>query len=181
MDEVEIKSADDLWMWLDQNHSSTNSFRLVTWKAAHQDKYVSREAILDALIAYGWIDGRRFAVDGNRTSQLISPRKQQAWSKSYKDRVERLRSENKMKPAGEAAVEAGRASGLWDFYSDVDALTVPADLAAAINISKWQSFPPSYQRNVLRWLHLAKTAGTREKRITKIAEATSKEERLPQM
>ncbi|KIC46371.1 hypothetical protein RA28_00760 [Ruegeria sp. ANG-S4] len=181
MDHLEVKSAIDLWAWLERNHSSSDSILLVTWKAAHQDKYVSREEVLDALIAYGWIDGRRFAVDDNRTSQLISPRKQQAWSKSYKDRVERLRSEGKMKPAGEAAVEAGQASGLWEFYAEVDALTVPVDLAASIDIGKWQSFPPSYQRNVLRWLHLAKTEETREKRIIEIAHATSMEERLPQM
>lgn len=35
----------------------------------------------------------------------------------------------------------------------------------------WQSAAPSYQRNVLRWLNLAKTDKTRLKRINEIANA----------
>ena len=181
MERIEISSSDELWRWLEHNHRSPDSVRLITWKAAHKAKYVSRDAVLDALMAYGWIDGRRFQIDADRTAQLIAPRKQQAWSQSYKDRVERLRSEGKMRPAGEAAVAAGQASGLWDFFADVDALKTPRDLAARLDLAKWEGFAPSYQRNALRWLHLAKTRATREKRIKAIVDATRRGERLPQM
>lgn len=78
MEEIEITSKDQLWRWLAKNHAQTESVRLVTWKAAHPDKYVSCEEVLDALVAHGWIDGRRFKVDEKRTVRLISPRKQQA-------------------------------------------------------------------------------------------------------
>lgn len=49
---------------------------------------------LAALMAYGGIDGRRFVVDADRTAQLIAPRQQQAWSQSYKARVEKLREKS---------------------------------------------------------------------------------------
>ncbi len=88
---VEIKSEDDLWQWLQQYHGNSESVWLVTWKAAHPDRYVSRDTVLDALIAHGWIDGRRLKLDDTRTMQLISPRKQQVWAQTYKDRAERLR------------------------------------------------------------------------------------------
>lgn len=181
MQDLEITTHLELWDWLAANHAQPDSIRLITWKAAHPGKYVSRDQVLDALIAYGWIDGRRFKLDTNRTAQLISPRKQQAWAQSYKDRVERLTAEGRMHPAGVASVAAGRASGLWDFFADVDALIVPEDLATTLDLSKWDALAPSYRRNVLRWIKLAKTAPTRAKRITAAVQATIKGERLPQM
>ena len=181
MEKVEVTSQDALWAWLEENHAQPNSVRLITWKAAHPSKYIGREDVLDALIAYGWIDGRRFVVDEDRTAQLISPRKQQAWSQSYKERVERLREEGRMKPAGEAAVTEGKASGLWGFFADVDALIVPSDFEAVLDIERWDNLAPSYRRNVLRWIKLAKTEKTRCKRIKTAADATAKGEKLPQM
>lgn len=181
MQDLEITSAAQLWDWLAAHHGQPGSVRLITWKAAHPAKYVSREDVLDALIAHGWIDGRRFAVDDDRTAQLIAPRKQQAWAQSYKDRVTRLRAEGRMHVAGEAAVALGQASGLWNFFADVDALIVPNDLDAALDRAAWDALAPSYRRNVLRWIKLAKTAPTRAKRIAAAVEATAKGEKLPQM
>ena len=115
MTDIEVTSRDQLWEWLSTHFAQRDSVRLITWKAAHPQKYVSRDEVLDALIAHGWIDGRRFTIDEDRTAQLISPRKQQAWSKSYKDRAERLGQEGIVHPAGEASIQAGKASGLWNF------------------------------------------------------------------
>lgn len=181
MKTLEITHADQLWKWLSDNHALEQSIRLVTWKAKHPEKYVGREEVLDALIAHGWIDGRRFVVDESRTAQLITPRQQQAWSKSYKDRVIRLRSENRMHPAGEKRVEEGQASGLWDFFADVDALIVPHDLAVGLDIQLWNELAPSYRRNVLRWIKTAKSQETRAARISKTQDATRHGERLKQM
>ena len=75
-----ISSENELWEWLDVNHVSEQSFLLVTWKKTNTEKYVSRDVVLDALLAYGWIDGRRFALDNDRTMQLICKRKQQDWT-----------------------------------------------------------------------------------------------------
>ena len=58
-----ISSENELWEWLDVNHASEQSFLLVTWKKTNTEKYVSRDIVLDALLAYGWIDGRRYALD----------------------------------------------------------------------------------------------------------------------
>ena len=181
MDDLEVKSSAQLWDWFAENHTLDESIRLVTWKAAHPEKYVAREDVLDALIAHGWIDGRRIVVDDNRTAQLISRRKQQAWSTTYKDRVERLRREGRMHPAGEAMVAIGRESGLWSFFDDVDALIVPKDLAEELDQEHWDAFAPSYRRNVLRWIKIAKTPPTRATRIAKVVEATRDNRKLPQM
>ncbi|MEM9433064.1 MAG: YdeI/OmpD-associated family protein [Pseudomonadota bacterium] len=181
MKEVEITSKDQLWRWLEKNNAQTESVRLITWKAMHAEKYVSREDVLDGLVAHGWIDGRRFKVDENRTAQLISPRKQQAWSKSYKERAARLSREGVMHPSGTASVQDGHSSGLWNFFDDVDALIVPEDLKAVVDLKKWESQAPSYRRNLLRWLKLAKTATTRKNRIATICKAIKTGVKIPQM
>lgn len=169
------------WDWLAQHHSPSGSVWLVTWKAAHPNKYVSRDAVLDALLAYGWIDGRRKVLDADRTMQLIAPRQQQAWSKSYKDRVASLRRDGLMQPAGELAVQNGKDSGHWTFFDDVDALIVPDDLANAVDLAAWDALAPSYRRNVLRWVKLAKTPATRQKRIAQTKDATAKGIKIAQM
>ena len=181
MQDLEVKSSAQLWGWLAENHALEESIRLITWKAAHPEKYVGREEVLDALIAHGCIDGRRFVVDDDRTAQLITRRKQQAWSKTYKDRVERLRREDRMHPAGEAMVAMGKQSGLWSFFDDVDALIVPKDLARTLDQERWETFAPSYRRNALRWIKVAKTPPTRAKRIAQVVEAPRDNRKLPQM
>ena len=181
---VEIKSEDDLWQWLQQYHGNSESVWLVTWKAAHPDRYVSRDTVLDALIAHGWIDGRRLKLDDTRTMQLISPRKQQVWAQTYKDRAERLRAEGKMHPAGDAAIEDARRSGRWTESELIDALVEPDDLTSALEANGgllwWQAAAPSYRRNVLRWISGAKKPETRVKRIDKTSSLAAQQKRVPQ-
>lgn len=182
---VEIQDAAALWTWLAAHHAQPESVLLITWKAAHRTRFVSRDAVLDALIAYGWIDGRRYQVDADRTAQLISPRKTGRWAQSYKDRAARLMAEGAMMPPGLAAIDAAKASGAWGDakMAQVDRLAVPDDLDAALGPHRtgWDRFAPSYRRNVLRWLALAKTAPTRTKRIDTIVAATAAGRKIPQM
>ena len=174
---VEVSGSAALWDWLSANHQSGESYLLVTWKTSNQDKYVSRDEVLDALLAYGWIDGRRYALDEARTMQLIGPRKQQKWTKSYRDRVERLTVKGMMQPSGTRAVNEAKARGTWLANRDVDALICPPDLFQALQSQRaaewWDSAAPSYKRNVLRWLSLAKRQETRDKRCAEIAQACS--------
>lgn len=186
LERVEVSSADALWDWLEAHHGQDESVALVTFKKSVPAKYVSRDEVLDALLAYGWIDGARHALDAERTMQLIAPRRTQHWSKSYKDRVARLRREGRMKAPGERAVEAGKKSGLWTFMDDVDALIVPGDLRAALDARAgaaafFDGAAPSYRRNVLRWVKLAKTAPTRDKRIAKAALLSAEGRKVPQL
>ncbi len=181
---VEVASTDALTNWLARNHGQTDSVWLVTYKKHCGDRYVSRDQVLDALIAFGWIDGIRRKLDENRTMQLISPRKQQAWAKTYKDRAARLISENRMHPAGLAAIERAKTSGLWAVAADVDALVVPEDLLAALESSpqaarSFATAPPSYRRNLLRWFNSARTEATRQKRKDQIVTACRNGERIP--
>lgn len=184
--QVQVASKDQLEAWLAANHAQTENIWLVTFKKTLPEKYLSTADILDAVIAWGWIDGIRRKLDTDRTMQIIGPRHTQAWAKSYKDRTERLIKEGRMQSPGFASIEAGKASGLWDFWADVDALIDPDDLRRALASSPeaqtyYDNCGDSYRRNLLRWIKLAKTDATRAKRIAQIVAASGDGKRIPQM
>jgi uncharacterized protein YdeI (YjbR/CyaY-like superfamily) len=184
--QVEVTSAAQLREWLLAHHTQAESIWLVTYKKQVPEKYVSIGQVLDELLCFGWIDGIRRKLDDERTMQLISPRQAQHWAKTYKERVARLIQEGRMHEAGLQAIEASKRLGLWDYMADVDALLMPEDLRQALEsqppaLEHFMQSATSYQRNVLRWLKLAKTAATRSKRLDKIATFAERDERIPQM
>ena len=180
---VEVSSSIQLWDWLLTAHTQHESVWLVTWKAANRDKYVSRDEVLDALIAFGWIDGRRMKLDEERTMQLIAPRQEQAWAKSYIQRAERLESEGRMQESGRAAIQQAKASGRYDSMVEVDDLIEPEALMSALRAGKattwWNNAAPSYRRNILRWIAKAKRDSTKEKRIANVVEHCIRGEKVP--
>ena len=101
---VVIASPDALRDWLMGNHGQAESVWLVTWKKHVGIRYLSREDVLDVLLCFGWIDGIRRRLNDDQTMQLISPRQQQAWAKSYKDRVEILEATGQMEQAGRVEI-----------------------------------------------------------------------------
>ncbi|NJL95393.1 MAG: hypothetical protein HC915_17565 [Anaerolineae bacterium] len=184
--QVEVTSAAQLRAWLEANHTQTESAWVVTYKKHTGAAYVSTSDVLDELLCFGWIDGIRRKLAEDRTMQMISPRKTRHWARSYKERAERLQAAGRMHPAGLAAIEAAKQAGLWNSMDDVDALQIPDDLQAALQArpAAWQSFStaaPSYRRNVLRWIKLARTPATRTKRIAQTVALASRGEKVPQM
>lgn len=185
-EKVEVASRDEVWQWLEARHDQEASIWLVTFKKSKPEKYVSREEVLDALIAYGWTDGLRRQVDESRTMQLISPRRQQAWAKTYKDRAERLEREGRMADPGREAIRRSKALGLWNASDPIDALTIPDDLASALKGEPaadefFNGAAPSYRRNVLRWIAAAKKPETRAKRIATAVNCSAQGQKVPQM
>lgn len=179
---VEVASVAELRAWFKANHAQAESIWVVTYKKSVPGKYVSRDAVLDEVLCFGWMDGRRMKLDDERTMQLLSPRKAQHWAKSYKDRVAELTETGRMHPAGLRAVEIAKENGMWDFMNDVDALIKPNDFEAALlahppALENYENFPPSAKRDILRWIKLAKKSETRAKRIHKAATMAAQNKR----
>ncbi len=163
---VAIDSLEELRGWLSRNHGNTESVWLVRFKKSVPAKHVDRLEVLDELLCWGWVDGLARKLSDERTMQLISPRRQQKWSKSYKDRIERLQAACRMESPGVAAIATCKALGLWDAYEHVDLLQVPQDLREALDSQPqatlfFDSAAPSYRRKVLRWINSAKRPETR--------------------
>ena len=159
-EQVEVAYLDALRAWLADNHQHEESVWLIRNKKSVSAKFIDRLDLLDELLCYGWIDGVARRLDDQRTMQLISPRKQQAWAQSFKDRVARLGSQGRMMAPGLAALDRSKKHGLWD-----------STAAAA----------PSCRRNVLRWISQAKTSETRARRIATTIDRFTKGDKILQM
>jgi uncharacterized protein YdeI (YjbR/CyaY-like superfamily) len=183
--QVEVRSAMELRCWLEAHRAQRESVWLVTFKKHIGANYLSRSAVLDELLCFGWVDGLARKLDADRTMQLISPRQANAWTKTYRDRAARLESEGRMREAGRAAIARSQAMGLWMAHLDVDALLLPPDLEAALQArppayASFIAFAPSHRRNVLRWIAAAKQPETRARRIDTAAALAAEGKKVPQ-
>jgi uncharacterized protein YdeI (YjbR/CyaY-like superfamily) len=65
--------------------------------------------------------------------QLISPRKVEYCSQTYKERFAKLEEAGLVHQSGFDSVTASKNAGFWDFMDDVDNLIVADDLQFALN------------------------------------------------
>ncbi len=180
---LEIRSAQELRVWLGRNGLRHQGLWVVTWMKRPGAPYVGRWDVLDELLCQGWIDGVRRRVDVQRTAQWVSPRRHDSWTASYRQRFAALVEQGRMLEAGLAARQAALDAGTWEGLPEVDRLQLPADLAEKLahkpEAEAWfLAQAPSYRRNLLRWLALARRSDTRAARIISIVEASVARQRL---
>ncbi len=177
--EVQVKSRQDLRAWLSEHHTQGQSIWLITFKK-HSPHYLSFDDIVSELLAWGWVDSRTRMVDGDRSALLVAPRNpKSAWSAINKAKIETLRKDGLMQPAGEALVRAAKANGMWTFLDDVERLEVPKDLQQALGDLRtvWDGWPRSIKRGTLEWVKSAKTAPTRARRIADVVSSAGSGQR----
>ena len=167
--------------WLAAHHAASPAVWAATWKQPDPRHLPWRDLVAECL-CWGWIDSTPRRIDTARAAVLIAPRNpRSAWSAINKGLVAENRAAGLMQPAGEAAVAAARASGMWDFLDDVDRLEVPADLAAALGAATpvWDGWPRSVRRGTLEWIKTARQPATRAARIAATAAAAAAGQRPP--
>ena len=89
---------------------------------------------LEVALCHGWIDGQKRGYDERHWLQRFTPRGPRSkWSQVNRDKAEALIKAGRMRPAGQAQVDAAKADGRWAAaYAGQRSATVPDDLAAAI-------------------------------------------------
>lgn len=180
---LEIRSAQELRVWLGRHGLQDQGLWVVTWMKRPGAPYVGRWDVLDELLCHGWIDGVRRRVDVPRTAQWVSPRGHATWTASYRQRFAALVEQRRTLKAGLAARQAALDAGTWVGLPEVDRLQLPADLTEKIahrpEAEAWfLAQAPSYRRNLLGWLALARRSNARAARITCIVEASVARQRL---
>ena len=111
---VEVETRGEWRRWLAENHATSPGAWLVSWKRATGNPAVGYDESVEEALCFGWIDSLQRSVDAERTRQLFTPRRARSnWSRSNRDRVERLLAAGLMEPAGLAAVEAAKERGAW--------------------------------------------------------------------
>jgi uncharacterized protein YdeI (YjbR/CyaY-like superfamily) len=169
--------------WLIAHHPTSRGVYLTSWRRPSGRTSVSYEQAVEEALCVGWIDSSGRNIDEERSIQWFAPRRaRSAWARSNKERVARLTAAGLMLPAGLAAIEEAKRSGMWTVLDDVEKLIVPDDLAAALRDrpparERWDAFPPSARRAMLQWVVEARRPETRAGRIAQIAERAARNER----
>jgi uncharacterized protein YdeI (YjbR/CyaY-like superfamily) len=160
--------------WLAANHATATGVWAVTYRRAAGKPVVTYDDLVEEALCFGWIDSRPGSFDEERTMLRFTPRKRRSvWSRPNKERVQRLIADGSMTAAGLRAIQAARADGSWDALTDVDALIVPDDLAAALAgdaaaARGFGALSPSVVKPILFWVTSAKRPETRARRIAEI-------------
>ncbi len=85
-------------------------------------------------MCFGWIDGQRKGLDDTHYLQKFTPRRARSkWSQINVGRCGELIEAGRMRPAGQAEIDAAKADGRWDAaYAPASKIEVPPDLVEAI-------------------------------------------------
>lgn len=160
------------------NGATAPGIWLVTWKKGREG-YLPYGELVEELLCFGWIDGQARRVDEARTSLLCTPRRRgSGWSRPNKERIDRMRAAGLLRPSGEAAISRAVEDGSWTILDDVEALIEPPELVARLDAdpqarTAWDEFPRSARRAALEWIAQARTALTRDRRISETVAACS--------
>lgn len=166
--------------WLVKNHLSKQAVWLVFYNKKSGIKSISWSEAVDVALCFGWIDSKKIKIDENSSHQFFSKRKAKStWSKINKNKVEKLIEQGLMTEAGYLSIEVARQNGSWTLLDEVEELIIPADMEAEFarkpnSKDFFLSLSKSVRKSMLQWIVLAKTEGTRQKRITEIVEQAEK-------
>lgn len=165
--------------WLAENHATSKGIWLVFCKKGSGKASVSYEEAVEEALAFGWIDSTVNALDGERYKQFFSPRHRgSVWSRTNKQRVDKLIAQDLMTPAGLRKIEEAKSDGSWNILDDVENLLMPADLDQALQANPpaqehFGNYTDSLKKQVLYWIASAKRPATRENRIKQVIEAAT--------
>lgn len=164
--------------WLASHAASATELLVGYHKVSSGRPCMSWSDSVDEALCVGWIDGVRRRIDDQRYSIRFTPRKPSSiWSTVNIAKVDKLRAERRMTPAGERAFAlcSEARSGIYSHEQAEAAQLSPAELQAfQRHPGAWQFFdhtPPSYRKRMLHWVTSAKRDETRASRLGRLVEA----------
>lgn len=178
-------SAIEWEQWLDENHASSDGLWIRMAKKDAGIASVRYPEVLDSALCFGWIDGRREALDDRCFLQKFTPRRARSrWSRNNRAKAERLIGDGRMRPAGMAEVQRAQADGRWDAaYESQRNSSIPEDLQRELDARpKARAFFAELNSQnryaILYRLQDAKRPETRARRLAKFVDMLEAGERI---
>ena len=170
---ISFATVPDCEAWFAEHHADHRGFWLKIAKVGAAESVSYAEA-LEVALCHGWIDGQKRRHDQTSWLQRFTPRGPRSkWSQVNRDKAEALIEAGRMRPAGQAQVDAAKADGRWAAaYPGQKGATVPDDLAAALAADPrakafFETLSGANRYAILYRVNDAKKPGTRAARITK--------------
>jgi uncharacterized protein YdeI (YjbR/CyaY-like superfamily) len=179
-DGIYFASPDEFRAWLEEHHERATEVWIGYWKKHTGKPSLTWSQAVDEALCFGWIDGVLRRVDEERHIQRFTPRKPTSnWSAVNIAKVEQLRAEGRMRPAGEAAFALRReaGSGVYSYEQRHLAAFEPEQeerfRANAAAWAYWSAAPAGYRKMATWWVVSAKRPETRERRLTMLIEVSA--------
>jgi uncharacterized protein YdeI (YjbR/CyaY-like superfamily) len=185
---LDVATAAAWERWLTKHHADTPQG---VWLRLYRKDTIPPKVTLtypDAVLValcFGWIDGQAKGHDDVSRVQRFTPRRARSpWSKLNVERATALIAEGRMRPSGQAAIDAAKADGRWDAaYDPPSTAVVPDDfLAALAEHPKAEAFYATLNKSnrfpIVHRLQSARTDATRQRRIVAIIDQFERGERF---
>lgn len=170
--------------WLERHHAMRSEVWVVFYKRHTGKPTLSYADAVEEALCFGWIDGIRRSIDAARYMHRFSPRRPDSrWSATNRRRAARLAKSGAMTPAGQRAIDAARRNGTWSVPPPTVDLSMPSELAEGLRgnaaaAAFFDSLAPSYQRQFVGWIAMARREETRQRRVAKAIELLERGEKL---
>ena len=179
-DAIYFSSPAEFRAWLEEHHESAGEVWLGYWKKHTGKPSLTWSEAVDEALCFGWIDGILRRVDEERHMQRFTPRKPASnWSSVNIAKVEQLRAEGRMRPAGEAAFALRQEpkSGVYS-YEQRHLATFEPEQEERFKANDaawryWSAAPAGYRKMATWWVVSAKRPETRAKRLDTLIEASA--------
>ena len=163
---LHFKTRKEWRAWLAKHHTAGPGIWFVYYKGHTGQKSIPYEDMVREALCFGWIDSLIRRIDDDRYAVKITPRKPTSkWSNLNRKRWAELKAEGSLAAAGLAAAPTKNTYAAKPTIPEL-----PDYIAKAFkeDSNAWEFFQElarSHRRYFVAWIHTAKRAETREKRI----------------
>jgi len=163
---LDVRTRAEWRRWLAKHHASSPGIWLLRHKQHTGVESMAYEDLVCEALCFGWVDSLIKRVDDNCYAIKVTPRKPTSkWSDINRKRWKELQAAGLLAPPGLTAAPTGNSYAARPRIPEL-----PAYIAKAFktNAKAWQHFQalaPTYRRDFVVWIHIAKRPETREKRI----------------
>lgn len=171
--------------WLTENYATVMELWLLFHKKHTGKPGLAYDEAVEEALCFGWIDGILKRIDNEKHTIRFCPRRKNSiWSERNKERVRRMIEAGRMTETGLAKVREAKENGQWDKAAErEDVTTVPAELTEALAKDgrarlNFEKLAPSYRRQFIYWVGIAKRDQTRRKRVAEAVRMIRENKRL---
>jgi uncharacterized protein YdeI (YjbR/CyaY-like superfamily) len=164
----------DFRKWLQKNHKKETELLVGFYKIGSGKPSMTWPQSVDEALCFGWIDGVRKSIDKESYQIRFTKRKPTSiWSAINIKKIEELKKQGLMQPAGLASFEKRTESKSRLYSYEKGEVELPEDFKKLFKANKkawdyFQSLAPSYRKVSKHWVMNAKQEATRLKRLNQL-------------
>ncbi|MBM3947440.1 MAG: bacteriocin-protection protein [SAR202 cluster bacterium] len=186
MDEVQFfSSSSEFRAWLETHHRTAAELWVGFQRKSSGTPSITYRESLDQALCFGWIDGVRRRIDGNRYTVRFTRRKTGSlWSAVNTRRFQELAALGAVTPPGLRAFQArdqedsARQAQVAASHRGLDETCEERLRANKEAWDFWERQPPGYRRTASRWVMSAKREATRFRRLNVLIAVSERGTRL---